>query len=227
MNEVASRWGLRLLALALAGLAWFAFSGEKREPQSERVVEAALNYDTPPDYLLLQRVESVRVGARGPQSKIRSLTSPLVDVVIDLPEEEGLHQIAIGEDQIILPEGLELVSVEPNVIEVTMDRQVTKFVQVEPELAGEPAAGAQVLGWRVVPNTTLVEGPASRLELLETVQTLPISLNGHARDFREEVAVRPPEPLISIQAPTTVEVRVELAIPNVEPDDEDAAPVRN
>jgi hypothetical protein len=61
VTESRSLWGLRLLALALAGLAWFIFSGEKREPQSEKVVEAAVRYDAPRNFLLLERVETVRI----------------------------------------------------------------------------------------------------------------------------------------------------------------------
>lgn len=221
MSDVANTWGLRILALSLAVLAWFALSAEKREPQSEKVIEATVRYDPPTGFLLLQRVETVRVGARGGLSKIRGLTAPFVDVFIDLPEEEGVHQIAIGEDQVILPEGLELVSVEPNVIEVTLDRQVTKFVSVEPVFQGEPSAGAKVLGWRVIPNQALVEGPASRLDQLESVTTLPIDLTGHARDFQEEVAVRPPEALVSVREQRTVKVDVQLEIPNVAPGDEE------
>jgi len=224
VSEARSLWGLRFLALALAGLAWFTFSGEKREPQSEKVVEAAVRYDAPSNFLLLKRVETVRVSARGSLSKIRSLTAPFVDVFVDLPDQVGVQQVALGEDHVILPEGLELVSVEPNVIEVTLDTYATRFVPVEAELVGEPAAGARVLSSRVIPNSVLVAGPASRIEALERVTTLPIDLSGHARDFEREVAVRPPEPLISIQEQPTVNVIVQLEIPNIEPD-EDIAPI--
>lgn len=217
MSETRSLWGLRLLALALAGLAWFIFSGEKREPLSEKIVEAAVRYDPPDNYLLLERVENVRVSARGPLSKIRSLTAPFVDVFVTLPEQEGVQQIALGEDQVILPEGLELISVEPNVIQVTLDRLATRFVPVVATFAGEPAAGARVLSSRVVPNNVLVAGPASRIEALDHVTTLSVDLSGHARDFEREVAVRPPEPLISIQEQPTVNVIVQLEIPNLPP----------
>jgi YbbR domain-containing protein len=217
MSEARSLWGLRLLALALAGLAWFLFSGEKREPLSEKIVDAAVRYDPPDNYLLLERVENVRVSARGPLSKIRSLTAPFVDVFVTLPEREGVQQIALGEDQVILPEGLELISVEPNVIQVTLDQLGTRFVPVVATFVGEPAAGARVLGSRVVPNSVLVAGPASRIAALDHVTTLPIDLSGHARDFQREVAVRPPEPLISIQEQPTVSVIVQLEIPNIAP----------
>jgi YbbR domain-containing protein len=139
----------------------------------------------------------------------------------------GIQQVALAEDHVILPEGLELVSVEPNVIEVTLDSHATRFVLIEPQFTGEPAAGARVLGARVIPNQALVAGPASRLEALERVRTLPIDLSGHARDFEQEVAVRPPEPLISIQEQSIVNVAVQLEIPNIEPDEDAAPPLRD
>ena len=217
MSEARSLWGLRMLALALAGLAWFAFSGEKREPLSQKVVEASVRYDLPDDYLLLERVETVRVNARGPLSKIRNFTAPFVDVFVSLPEREGLVQVTLDDDQVILPEGLELASVEPNVIEVTLDKETTRVVEVKADLQGEPAAGARVVDARVIPLNALVSGPASRLALLEQVMTLPILLSGHARDFEQVVAIRPPEALISILGEPTVNVKVDLEIPNVSP----------
>jgi len=89
---------------------------------------------------------------------------------------------------------------------------------VKADLQGEPAAGARVVAARVVPLNALVSGPASRLALLEQVMTLPILLSGHARDFEQVVAIRPPEALISILREPTVNVKVDLEIPNVSPD---------
>lgn len=227
MTESQSLWGLRLLALALAGLAWFTFSGEKREPQSEKVVEAAVRYDAPENYLLLDRIETVRITARGPLSKIRSLTAPFVDVFVTLPEAEGEQQVTLGQDQVVLPEGLQLVSVEPNVILVRLDRYATRVVSVEPDLQGEPAAGARVVSFRVIPNNVVIAGPASRLAERDHVRTLPVDLTGHARTFDQEVAVRPPEPLIRIQEQPTVNVIVELEIPNIGAADEPESPLRD
>ena len=226
MSESRSLWGLRLLALGLACLAWFVFSGEKREPVSEKAVEAAVRYDTPEDYWLLERAETVTVTARGSLSAVRSLTAPLVDVFVALPREEGVQQIALGEDHVILPAGLELVSVEPNVITVRLDPHATRVVRVQPTFEGEPAAGARVLEWNVIPNRVLVAGPASRINALDNVTTLPVDLGGHARDFEQEVAVRP-EPLITIQEQPTVSVEVQLEIPNLEPADDPTPAVRN
>jgi YbbR domain-containing protein len=217
MNDDArGLWGLRLLALGLALLAWFVVSGEKREPASQKVVETSVRYDVPEGYLLLDRVERATVGVRGPVSRLRNLTPLQVDVFVEVPPEEGTIQVPLGPDHVALPSGLELVSVEPNVIELTLDREQTEVVEVVPALAGEPAAGAVVREARVVPNQALVRGPASRVRDLVSVTTTPVSLTAHALDFEEEAVVLPPDRMITVVEPRIVRVAVELEIPGAE-----------
>jgi len=62
MTEIRNIWVLRLLALALAILAWFFFAVQQRERLSDKVVEASVRYDNFPGLVLLERIESVRVG---------------------------------------------------------------------------------------------------------------------------------------------------------------------
>ncbi len=216
MNE-GSRglWGLRLLALGLAVLAWFVVSGEKREPSSQKIVETGVRYDVPEGFLLLERVETATVGVRGPLSRLRTLAPFQVDVFIEIPAAEGTIQVPLGPDHVALPPGLELVAIEPNVIELTLDREQTEIVEVIPRLRGEPAAGAVVRTARVVPNQALVRGPASRVRDLDSVSTTPIDLTTHALDFEENAVVLPPDG-ITIVEPRIVKVAVELEIPGAE-----------
>ncbi|MGH9465182.1 MAG: CdaR family protein [Thermoanaerobaculia bacterium] len=219
MNDgLRGPWGLRLLALGLALLAWFVVSGEKREPSSQRVVDTGVRYGVPDGYLLLERVETATVGVRGPMSRLRNLAPFQVDVFIKVPSVEGTVQVPLGADHVALPSGLELVSIEPNVIELTLDREQTEIVEVIPKLSGEPAAGAVVRGARVIPNQALVRGPASRVRDLESVSTTPVDLTSHALDFEEDVVVLPPDRMITIVEPRVVKVEVELEIPGAERD---------
>lgn len=222
MNDHArGLWGLRLLALGLALLAWFVVSGEKREPASQKAVDTGVRYDLPDGFLLLERVEMATVGVRGPVSRLRSLAPFQVDVFVNVPAVEGTIQVPLGPDHVALPPGLELVSIEPNVIELTLDREQTELVEVLPRLAGEPAAGAVVVSARVVPNQALVRGPASRVRELESVSTTPVQLTTHALDFEEDAVVLPPDRMITIVEPRVVKVAVELEIPGAEGDDGD------
>ncbi len=138
-------WGLRLLAVALAITAWFVFSIEKREQLSEKVIEATIRYDNFPGLIVVERQESVRVGVRGTVSKMRTLNPFSVDVSVELSNpDKGVFEVPLTSDNVFLPEGLEVVSIEPNIIRVKLDREAAQLLPVLARLEGEPAAGAKV-----------------------------------------------------------------------------------
>jgi hypothetical protein len=60
--------------------------------------------------------------------------------------------------------------------------------------------------------------------MLEAVGTTPVDLTGHALDFEEDVAVLPPDRMISIVEPRFVKVTVELSIPRAGGTDEEEGP---
>lgn len=217
MSEARSIWGLRLLALALAVTAWFVLSVEKREPLSEKVVEATLRYDNFPGLIVVERVETVRVGVRGIVSRMRTLNPFLVDVFVELPNPtKGTFDVPLTAENVILPEALEVVSIEPNIIQIELDVEKTDLLPVTPRLEGEPAAGAKVRMAEVIPPRVLVRGPEAMLETIGSLFTTPVDLTGHALDFQEQAAILPPDRLVSVVQPAVVTVRILMEIPGAE-----------
>jgi hypothetical protein len=154
-------------------------------------------------------VQRVRVRLRGRTSKIRSLNPLAVDVLVTLTDSRrGLIEVTLGPDNVVLPEDVEVMSIEPNQLELRLDREVTQTLPVKFKLMGEPAAGARVQKVEVVPDRVQVSGPESRLRSLRWLTTSNVNLNGHALDFEETVAVISPDPLVKILQPTVVLVRV-------------------
>ena len=217
MSETKSIWGLRLLALALAVTAWFVLSVEKREPLSEKVVEATVRYDNFPGLIVVQRVETVRVGIRGTVSRMRALNPFLVDVFVELPNPtSGAFDVPLTADSVILPEALEVVSIEPNIIHLELDVEKTDLLPVTAKLEGEPAAGAKVRVAEIIPPRVLVRGPEAMIDAIGSLFTTPVDLTGHALDFQEQAAVLPPDPLVSVVQPAVVTVRILMEIPGTE-----------
>ena len=217
MSEAKSIWGLRLLALALAVTAWFVLSVEKREPLSEKVVEATVRYDNFPGLIVVQRVEAVRVGIRGTVSRMRSLNPYLVDVFVELHNPtSGSFDVPLTAESVILPEALEVVSIEPNIIHLELDVEKTDLLPVKARLEGEPAAGAKIRMAEVIPPRVLVRGPETMLDTIGSLFTTPVDLTGHALDFQEQAAVLPPDPLVNIVQPVVVSVRILMEIPGTE-----------
>jgi len=206
-------WGLRLLALGIALGLWFNSSFEDREVLNERVVEASVSYTWPKGYMVLDRERNVNVRVRGSSKRVRGLDPDQVDVQVELSRRPGLLTINLGPENVLMPEGLEVVSIEPNVITVEVEREVSGSIRVEPDLEGEAAAGAKLGEPEVFPSQVLVTGPESLVASTEVLHTRPVNVGGRSATFEVSVAVVPPDPLIQIARPTRVKVRVPIQPP--------------
>ena len=214
MNEPARTWGLRLLARSIAVGVWFSVSFEDREALSERMVEASVSYNRLRGFVILDPVGTVNVRLRGSSRLIRQLNPYLVSVQVELAQTQpGTVNVNLGPENVLMPDGLEVVSIEPNVIRVELERELSQRLPVVPRLVGEPAAGSIVEEPEVFPNLVLVAGPESLLARIQSLSTRPVDLNGHALSFEETVAVEPPDPLIQIVQPSKVSVRVPMRQP--------------
>jgi len=217
MSERARIWGLRLLALAVSAAMLYSVSLQGRETLTERIVEASVSYNRPRGFMILDPVQSVNVRLRGSSKKVRILNPYQVNVQVEIAQsQKGTFSVSLGPDDVQVPEGFEVISIDPNVIRVELDSEVTQRLPVRPQLVGEPAAGAVPGEPEVLPNQVLVTGPESLISKYEWLNTRPISLDGHALTFEETIAVIPPDPLIQVVQPSKVTVRVPLAQPGAE-----------
>ena len=219
MTERARTWALRLLALGISIGIWFNASVEDRLVPSERVVEASVSFNRPRGFMVIDPVRTVNVRLLGNKRAVRQLSPDQVSVSVDLSQrEEGSATINLSRENVLAPDGLEVVSIEPSTIQVQFEREVSLRLPVIPELVGKPAAGVVAGEAEVFPNQVLVSGPASKLERIVSLSTDPIDLEGRTATFEESVPVRTPDPLIQI-----VEPRVTVRIPIQPPPDNGAA----
>ncbi len=215
MTERTSIWGLRLLALFAAILVWFFASVGKRERLSEKLIDAAVTYNPPRGLILLDPVQTVKVRLRGPDRRIRNLAPFVVDVVVELADTDpGTVDLHLGPENVLRPEEVEVVSVEPNTLRLRVDREGQRRLPVLPRIVGEPAAGAEPHTPTVTPGIATVAGPQSLIASLASVTTSPISLDGHALSFTQTVSVVAPDPLIRVLEPTTVTVLIPMETPD-------------
>lgn len=215
MTERASLWWMRVLALAIALALWFFLSWSTRERQSERVVEASVTYDTSNDMTVMDPVRQIDVRVRGGSRRVRTLNPFLVNVLVELPQTApGPVDVALSPDQVYVPEGVVVVSLDPNTLHLTLDQVITKRLPVQVDLVGEPAAGATVGEPVAIPPAVSVRGPRSRIENVTLVKTRSVTLNGHAQTFDEMASVLPPDPLANVD-PGLVRVRVPMEPPRL------------
>ncbi len=220
MSDNARTWGLRLLALGIAVAVWFSVSFEDRVELTERLVEASVTYNRPRGLMILDPVGTVNLRLRGSSRLIRQLNPQMVSVQVDLPPAEpGRVTVNLSSRNVLMPDGLEVVSIEPNIIDVAVEREGSQSLPVVPQLVGAPAAGAVADEPEVFPSQVLVTGPESLLASTTSLTTRPINLNGHAVTFEQQVEVVSPNPLIQVVQPSEVTVRVPLHQPEDKTDE--------
>lgn len=227
MNEAARTWGIRLLALGLAIGIWFSASVEDRLVSSEKVVEASVLYNRPRGFLVLNQVQTVNVRLSGSTKAIRQLDPYMVDVQVELTQrQEGTVNVSLGPRNVLAPDGLEVISVEPNTLRLVLEREDSKRLTVIPELTGKPAPGVVFEEAEVFPNQVLVTGPESLLAQFDSVRTRAISLDGRTTTFEETVALIPPDSMIQIVQPAQVSVRLPVQQPEPPDNGESGPPER-
>lgn len=210
----AGRTALRVLAFAVAALTWWIVSAEKRESISEKVVDASVSYNAPRGIMLLDPVQSVKVRLRGPDRQIRALAPYALDVVVDVDAEApGAVAIQLTQENVLAPQGVEVVTVEPNWLDLRIDEEASSELPVVVPLVGEPAGGAIAGTARVRPDRARVLGPASLVSGMTSVSTSPVSLEGHALDFTQTVSVVAADPLVRVVEPRFVTVFVPMSVP--------------
>lgn len=214
MSEDVRTWSLRLLALGIAIGFWFSVSFQDREVLSERAIEASVSYNRPRGFVILDPVRTVNVRVRGSSKQVRQLNPYMVDVQVELTRaQEGLATVNLGPEDVLMPEGLEVVAIEPNFVRVELERETSQRIPVVPEIVGDAEPGSKVDEAEVFPNQVLVTGPASLLAKTRSLSTRPIRLDGRSSTFEETVAVVAPDPLIQIIQPSKVSVRVPIESP--------------
>jgi YbbR domain-containing protein len=214
---------LRLISVSIALALWLFVTVEHRgERPAEKVVESTVTYNPPPGIIIMNPVERVVVRLRGGDRAIRHLNPVLVDVQVELRgQEKGMVEVQLLTENVLTPEGIEVVSIEPNSLQLHLDEETRRLLPVRARLVGEPADDAEVVGRpRVSPPQVLVHGPATLVGTLDYLETSPVNLDGRRQDFEESTLVISPDPLIKILESPVVMVQVSVRLPPSEVVDE-------
>jgi hypothetical protein len=205
--------GLKLLALAIALLAWFALSGQRRERISERSYRIPLSLvNVPPQTMVASPLPGgVEVRVRGPFTALRQLQPERLEAVIDLLNGRSGEQVHrfVPEDINVPPE-VEVLAISPGEVRVVLDRIGERLLPIVPALTGDTAPGVQVVDVIVEPRIARVVGPATSLEKMTGVSTEPVSLADRSATFSATTTALPNVPGVRVREGQVVHVTVRM-----------------
>ena len=189
-----NRRGLKLLSLLLAVMVWY---GIRRITSNEALIK-----DVPVVVrldegwaVLEQSAAKVDVLFSGSQQDLRYLNREQIRVEIDLRAkgQAGVTLQRITPRDVSAPGGARAVSVAPDAVRLSLDREVEMEVPVRAEIAGTPPAGRRMSGAVCTPDRIRLRGPRSRVSEVQEIHTEPIELEGRSRSFVLTRRLRPPD----------------------------------
>ena len=211
----------RTMELGLAALAcligitgiWFSFA---------RGFETFVTLDVPVEFmnrdpkmeLFTTSASSVRLQLSGSGSLIRSIKPDQVKVKLNLASAvAGSNQIAISRDSIVLPPGIQLKQVEPQVLDVNLDIPEKRRVPIQADWAGKLPAGLILQDVQITPDTVKVEGGSQALKDIQTIYTEKIPLETITADGKVSagLALLPSNLKLSDESQDHVEVVYKIA----------------
>ncbi len=181
-------WGIKLLSLGLALTLWF-FVTSKGKTELTLAVPIELR-NIPRDMAVVGDVAaSLEVRVQGQERVLRDITTGKKVVgVADLSMTRvGENTVRISPDDIKRPSGVSITYMSLSEMKVQLEPLMRRTFRLRPVLHGSPAAGYRLAKLSVSPPRISVEGPASVIKPLESLQTMPIDIQG----AKESVTVEP------------------------------------
>ena len=225
MRESGNRWTFRALAVVIAIGIWLpaSFCPRLREITTPPIEANVAGRLTIPDHerltVLSIEPEGVQVRIRGNDELIDSLELDQVRVQVPLPGDafaggpySGPWEVEVvlaGEDVVLPDDQVEVVSVTPDRLVLSVDEEISVAVPVAVEWIGEPIGGISVDDENVLitPETVTVQGARSEINRLEFALAGPIDLTGRGLDFTaRQVRVRFASEHVRVEFPTIVDV---------------------
>ena len=166
-----------LLAFIFVSGVWFTITRGVETLITLEVPVKLMNLDSGMEILETSN-NKVRLQLSGSEVLIRSIRPEKIDVRIDLSNASpGQNTYVISEQNISLPPGIELNSVEQQRVEVSLDAIVTKRLYVQVNWIGRLKDDLIMGKVRLEPATVEFTGGSRILEHISTIYTEPVALN--------------------------------------------------
>jgi YbbR domain-containing protein len=181
--------GLKALALFLAFFVWAMITGKERS-YAEKTLECRVEYSNVAKNIDVSSVrpEKIRLKVRGTTKELAQIDPDDFKIMIDLKDiTEGTRLNYFTEDYIQLPKGINILAVQPRLIEITTKEFITKEVNVRIRYKGSVPNGIHLIDRRVTPDKIKISGYKPDIGAITSVDGAEyVNLS----EFQESKAVR-------------------------------------
>ena len=168
--------GLKVLASVLAVILWayvrVAVGGVTQKVMSQLVLQVPLETRGAGTNLIPyeKSADTITITLRGEAAVVSDLRQGLVRAYVDVADMvSGSHW---PEVQVLVPQGVQILGIEPKSVNVKLSPPMFKEVAVMVESTGEPKAGFKAMKPSFQPRTVRLQGPEALLSQVDKVTCL-------------------------------------------------------
>jgi YbbR domain-containing protein len=180
---------LFFFSLAIAVMLWFYVIFQAL---AESSLTIPIQYDRlPPNISVLKEPEKVTLVIEGPVRLVKKLQKKDITASLDLAEATtGVKSFHSSELDVKMPRLFRVTGVEPEYLKFTFDKKLKKNVDVTPMLKGTLKMGLRIEKVETKPDVIIIEGPASLLEGINQINTIPIDIGGLKENHQDHVSLQ-------------------------------------
>lgn len=201
-------WGIKLISLGLSLMLWFYVTSKGK---TEMTLTVPLELRSIPQNMAVVGpvASSLEVRVQGQERVLRDITTgkKLVGILDLSMTKEGENVVRLSPDDISRPSEVAVTHMSLSEVKVRLEPLIRKTFRLKPVVHGVPASGYRLKNIVITPPKISVEGPSSVVKMLDSLQTMPIDIQGAAEN-------RSIEPKIDYQGQSLklIEKNVEVRI---------------
>jgi len=178
-------------AVLIAVILWVQVHGDGEGSLS---LDVALQVQGLPENMVIVNnlPNQVRLTVKGLQARLKVLQAGDIFVPLNARDlsKPGVIKRPLNPEDIRLPAGLVVESIQPDMVQLQVDRIVTRTVAVRPQF--DLPQGWYVEAVSVEPVLARLQGPEVWLESLNTVETVPLRLELKLGAFKLKASIATP-----------------------------------
>lgn len=172
-------WGIKLVSLCLALTLWFYVTSKGK---TEMTLTVPLELRNIPGNLAVvgDVASALEVRVQGQERVLRDITTgKKVFGVLDLSlTTVGENSVRLSPDDIKCPSGVFVTYMSLSEVTVRLEPLIQRTFRLKPVIHGSPAKGYRLKMITVTPPKITVEGAESIIQKLDSLQTVPIDIQG-------------------------------------------------
>jgi YbbR domain-containing protein len=175
-RKITHNWYIKLLSLALAAILWVYVNSIQEKERFLTVPVEVRNVSE--DYLLSSELpEFVQLVLRGRDESLSLVNEGDVIAYIDLETNlEGETKKIVKVERRGIPRGVSIKEISPRLVDIQLDQAIRKSVKVVPVIVTDLPDGYSFEKFLIEPPAVEIQGPASIIETVESVNTRKVDI---------------------------------------------------